>query len=160
MIESGDAAPDFALEDSLGRMRRLSDYAGKRIVLFFYPKDMTPGCTQEVCGFRDHFGAYTQEGLELLGVSLDSSESHEEFARQYNLPFTLLSDASGKASKDYGTYVERTTEGKKSCGILRTTFIINAEGQIEKIFRDVNVDSHALDVLQTLHSSGHPDSAL
>ena len=160
MVKSGEAAPDFVLKDSLGRERKLSDYAGKRIVLFFYPKDMTPGCTKEACGFRDHFGAYTHEGLELLGVSLDTSESHEEFARQYNLPFTLLSDVNGKAAKDYGTYVEKIIEGEKSWGILRTTFIINAEGQVEKVFRDVNVDSHALDVLQELHSPNRSDSVL
>ena len=96
----------------------------------------------------------------MLGVSLDTSESHEEFARQYNLPFTLLSDVNGKAAKDYGTYVEKMIEGEKSCGILRTTFIINAEGQIEKVFRDVKVDSHALDVLQELHLPNRSDSVL
>lgn len=159
MYEPGEAAPDFTLEDSLGKVRRLSDYAGKRIVLFFYPEDMTPGCTREVCGFRDHFNAYTQEGVELLGVSLDSPENHEEFAREYNLPFTLLSDVNAEVSRAYGVYGEKEVDGRTVHGILRTTFVIGPDGQIEKVFREVKVDSHALDVLQSFHSPPGPGGA-
>lgn len=155
MPEAGDAAPDFFLPDAQGRLRRLSDFRGKRVVLYFYPKDLTPGCTQQACGFRDHFATYTEEDVEVIGVSLDPPERHEEFATEHNLPFFLLSDVDAEVSKAYGVYGERERGGKKSLGIIRTTFVIGPDGTIERVMRNVQTESHAVDVLQAL---GDPPS--
>jgi peroxiredoxin Q/BCP len=155
MPEAGDVAPDFSLPDAQGRPHRLSDFRGKRVVLYFYPKDLTPGCTQQACGFRDHFATYTEEDIEIIGVSLDPPERHEEFATEHNLPFFLLSDVEAEVSKAYGVYGEKERDGKKSLGIFRTTFVINPDGTIERIMRDIQTESHALDVLRAL---GDPSS--
>lgn len=150
MLKAGDLAPDFCLPDAQGRPHRLSAFRGKRVVLYFYPKDMTPGCTKEACGFRDHFADYTEEGIEVIGVSPDPPESHEAFAAAYNLPFLLLSDGDAVAARGYGVYGERTRGGKKSRGVLRTTFVIGPDRRIEKVFSAVRTDTHALDVLRAL----------
>ena len=155
MPEAGDAAPDFSLPDAQGRPHRLADFRGKRVVLYFYPKDLTPGCTKQACGFRDHFATYTEEDIEIIGVSLDPPKRHEEFATEYNLPFFLLSDEDAEVSKAYGVYGEKERDGKKSLGIFRTTFVIGPDGTIERVMRDIQTESHALDVLRTL---GDPTS--
>ncbi len=150
MPEDGDAAPDFSLPDARGKLHRLSDFHGRRVVLCFYPKDKTPGCAEVACGFRDHFATYSEEGIEIIGVSPDPPESHEGFAAEYNLPFLLLSDVDAGVSKAYGVF-----GGERSRGILRTTFVIGPDGRIEKVFRDVQTDTHAVDVLQALAGPGN-----
>ena len=151
MPEAGDAAPDFSLPNAQGRLHSLSDFRGKRVVLYFYPKDMTPGCTQQACGFRDHFATYTEGDIEIIGVSLDPPERHEEFATEYNLPFLLLADIDAAASKAYGVHGGKERDGKKSLGIFRTTFVIGPDGTIERVMRDIQTESHALDVLRALN---------
>ncbi|MFQ5914846.1 MAG: peroxiredoxin [Nitrospinota bacterium] len=157
MPEHGDAAPDFCLPDGQGRLHRLSDFRGKRAVLYFYPRDMTPECASEACGFRDHFAAYTEAGIEIIGVSVDPPESHERFAAEYNLPFLLLSDENGEVSEAYGVFEEKDRRGKKSRGVLRTTFVIGVDGRVEKVFRDARAETHAIDVLRALEDTA-PDS--
>ncbi len=153
MPDSGDTAPGFSLPDAQGKIHRLSEFRGKRVVLYFYPRDMTPGCTKQACGFRDHFSASTGEGIEIIGVSPDPPESHEDFAAEYNLPFLLLADVDNEVAKAYGVYGERIRDGKKSMGIIRTTFVIGPDGQIERVLRDIQTETHAVDVLKTLGES-------
>lgn len=150
MLKEGDHAPGFTLPDSKGNQVSLSDFAGKRVVLYFYPRDMTPGCTKEACGFRDYYTFYQDKDVVILGVSTDSQESHVTFKDKYELQFPLLSDADAKVSKAYGVYQKKKMYGKEFWGIKRTTFVINPEGVIEKIWTRVNVDTHHRDVLDTL----------
>jgi thioredoxin-dependent peroxiredoxin len=150
MIEVGIKAPDFSLPDQDGKMHKLSDYKGKPVVLFFYPKDDTPGCTKEACSFRDHFAEFKKAGIEVLGVSVDSAESHEKFAVKYHLPFTLLSDTDKKVVTEYGVWVEKINYGKKYWGTARTTFLIDKNGNIVHVFEQVKPDEHAAEVLEKL----------
>ncbi|MCI0405703.1 MAG: thioredoxin-dependent thiol peroxidase [candidate division Zixibacteria bacterium] len=146
----GMRAPDFRLRAYPDGEHSLADFRGKKVVLYFYPKDDTPGCTMEACSFRDTRGEWESAGGVVLGISNDDWSSHQAFAQRYNLNFTLLSDPDANVSKDYGVYKEKNMYGKKFWGIERTTFIIDGEGKIAKIFPRVQVDGHSAEVLETL----------
>lgn len=150
MIPEGTEAPDFSLPDSDGKMVKLSDFAGKTVVLYFYPKDDTPGCATEACGFRDASAEYKKRDAVILGISPDDSASHSKFSRKHKLPFTLLADAGAKVCKDYGVWGERSFMGRKFTGVSRTTFIIAPDGEVEKIFRNVKPEGHEKEVLEWL----------
>jgi peroxiredoxin Q/BCP len=150
MIEIGQKAPDFSLRDQDGNSHKLSDYKGKPVVLYFYPKDDTPGCTKEACSFRDNFAQFRTVGIEILGVSIDDEKSHSKFQQKYNLPFTLLSDPDKKVVEKYGVWVEKINYGKKYWGIARKTFLIDKDGKITYIFDKVKPDEHAQEVLEKL----------
>ena len=141
-IKVGDNAPDFVLENSEGNKARLSDFKGKKVVLYFYPKDDTPGCTKEACDFRDSLKRLKSMNVEVLGVSNDDIESHKKFAEKYHLNFRLLADVDKKASQAYGVYEEKEKFGNKYWGITRSTFLIDEEGSIKKIFYKVNPEQH------------------
>lgn len=145
-IIEGSFAPDFCLFNFEGKKFCLQDFKGKWVVLYFYPKDMTPGCTKEACDFRDNYSFLKEKGIEVLGVSRDDEKSHKKFSEKYNLNFPLLSDKDGKVSKAYGVLVEKNMYGKKVLGIERSTFIINPEGKIAKIFRKVKVENHLQEI--------------
>ncbi|MGB9182246.1 MAG: thioredoxin-dependent thiol peroxidase [Pyrinomonadaceae bacterium] len=147
MLKEGDTAPDFVTRDEQGREVRLSDLRGQKVVLYFYPKDDTPGCTKEACSFRDASSDYEEKGIKVLGVSLDSEESHQAFASKYNLPFTLLADTDHSVSEKYGVYGEQRWGDKTYMGVARKTFLIDEEGKIKKIFDKVNVEQHSDEVL-------------
>jgi len=147
MIKEGDTAPDFSTRDAQGSPVKLSDYRGQNVVLYFYPKDDTPGCTKQACSFRDANTTYEQEGIKVLGVSLDDEQSHQAFAQKFNLPFTLLADTEHSVADAYGVYGEQTYGDKKFMGVARKTFLIDEEGRIKKVFDKVNVEAHADDVL-------------
>jgi len=150
MIEIGKKAPDFTLTDQDGNTHKLSDYKGKKLVLYFYPKDDTPGCTKEACSFRDRFDALRKKGIEVLGVSIDDETSHTKFREKYNLPFNLLADTEKEVVEKYGVWVEKNMYGKKKWGIARKTFLIDEQGKISHIFNKVNTDIHADEVLDKL----------
>lgn len=146
-LKEGDKAPDFAVNDAEGRTVRLKDLRGKKVVLYFYPKDDTPGCTKEACSFRDSFAKFKRRGIEVLGVSLDSEKSHRKFAAKYDLPFRLLADTEKQISDSYGTYGEKKFMGRAYMGNHRMTFLIDEEGKIKKIFSKVKPEDHAAEVL-------------
>ncbi len=146
----GMQAPEFSLPSTLGRRVSLSEFRGKRVILYFYPKDDTPGCTMEACGFRDSFPRIESKDAVVLGISLDDELSHEKFAQKYNLPFPLLSDKDAAVSRQYGTYKEKNLYGRSFWGIERTTFVIDREGRVEHVFRRVKVEGHAEEVMATL----------
>ncbi len=146
----GMQAPEFSLPSTLGRKVSLSEFRGKRVILYFYPKDDTPGCTMEACGFRDAFPRIESKDAIVLGISLDDELSHERFAQKYNLPFPLLSDKDAAVSRQYGTYKEKNLYGRSFWGIERTTFVIDREGKVEHVFRRVKVEGHAEEVMATL----------
>ncbi len=150
VLMEGMRAPDFRLKAYPDGEYALSDFRGKKVVLYFYPKDDTPGCTMEACSFRDTKSEWEGAGATVLGVSNDDWSSHQNFAQKYNLNFTLLSDPDASVSKSYGVYKEKNMYGKKLWGIERTTFIIDPEGKIAKIFPRVQVDGHSSEVLETL----------
>ncbi|MBE9013325.1 thioredoxin-dependent thiol peroxidase [Pseudanabaenaceae cyanobacterium LEGE 13415] len=145
-----DRAPDFVLPDTDGNLVKLSDLAGKRVVLYFYPRDNTPGCTKEACGFRDAYEQYQGENIVVLGVSTDDAKSHEKFVKKFNLPFPLLIDEGGKVAEQYESYGLKKFMGKEYLGITRNTFVINPDGTIEKIYRKVKPDLHAAQILADL----------
>lgn len=147
MLNEGDLAPDFTAKDQDGNEVKLSDYKGQKVVLYFYPKDDTPGCTKEACSFRDANDIYAEKGIKVFGVSTDSEKSHQKFISKYNLPFTLLADTDKKIVNDYGVYGEKSLYGRKYMGVNRTTFLIDEDGKIVKIFKKVNVSEHAQEVL-------------
>ena len=147
MIKEGDAAPDFTARDAEGNEVKLSDLRGQKVVLYFYPKDDTPGCTKEACSFRDAHDVYGEQGIKVLGVSLDDEASHQKFASKYDLPFTLLADTDHSISDAYGVYGEKNWMGKKYMGVDRKTFLIDEQGNIKKVFDKVNVEQHADEVL-------------
>lgn len=153
-MKVGDKAPDFALPDQHGKIVTLSSLKGKRVVLYFYPKDDTPGCTKEACNFRDSIGAITKTGAVVLGVSADGRESHQKFIGKYGLPFSLLSDEDAAVSKAYGVYKLKNMYGKKYWGIERSTFIIDSRGTLAAVFPKVKVDGHVDDVLAALQQTG------
>ena len=150
MLNIGDLAPSFSLSDKDGRLHHLSDFVGKKVVLYFYPKDNTPGCTRQACAFAGLFHEFERKGAAVIGISKDSAASHAKFAEKHNLPFILLSDPDLEAIKAYGVWQEKTLYGKVSFGVVRTTFIINEEGKIEKILPKVNPDKNAAEVLKML----------
>jgi len=141
-LKIGDHAPDFSLPDQDGKMVSLKSLKGKQMVLYFYPKDDTPGCTKEACGFRDSLRAIEKANTVVLGVSMDDAGSHQKFIKKYSLPFTLLCDEDGKVSKAYGVYKKKNMYGKTYWGIERSTFIIDETGKLKAIFRKVKVDGH------------------
>ena len=149
----GDPAPNFTLPTGTGETVTLSDFRGKRVVLYFYPKDDTPGCTKEACGFRDVLGELTQAGAVVLGVSRDTSASHQRFATKFRLPFPLLSDPEATVCKAYGVYKQKSLYGRTYWGIERTTFIIDETGRIARVFPKVRVDGHIAEVLEALRAS-------
>src|SRR2546421_11671170 len=143
----GETAPDFALRSDDGRRMSLKDFRGKKVVLYFYPKDDTPGCTKEACSFRDSFAKFRKRGIEVFGVSLDSEKSHQKFVKKYDLPFRLLADTERKLSDAYGTYGEKKFMGRTYMGNHRMTFLIDEQGKIKKIFGKVKPEEHAEEVL-------------
>lgn len=145
-ILEGNSAPDFCLLNWEGKRFCLSDYRGSWVVLYFYPKDMTPGCTKEACDFRDNYSFFKNKGIEVLGISRDDEKSHRKFSEKYGLNFHLLSDRDGDVCKKYGVLVEKNMYGKKVMGIERSTFIINPEGKVQKIFRKVKVENHLQEI--------------
>lgn len=149
-IEAGQTAPDFELKDQNGKMHRMSDYGGKPVVLYFYPKDDTPGCTKEACNFRDDYSAYQKAGAVILGVSVDDEKSHAKFVNKYDLPFTLLADVDKEVVNAYKVWGQKKMFGKAYDGIFRTTFIIDKEGRITKVFENVKADAHSEEVLAAL----------
>jgi thioredoxin-dependent peroxiredoxin len=148
----GEIAPDFVLPSSSGEDVRLSDLRGKNVVLYFYPKDDTPGCTKEACSFRDNLPRFGAVDAVVLGVSRDSLDSHTDFIKKYGLNFTLLSDEDLKVNNLYGTWVEKENYGRKYWGTERSTFVIGKDGKIKKVFRRVKVDGHEDEVLKALSS--------
>ena len=149
-LKEGGKAPAFSLADAGGKTVRLSDFAGRKVVLYFYPKDNTPGCTTEACGFRDAHAAFAKRNAVVLGVSPDGPESHGKFAAKFSLPFTLLCDPGHEAAEAYGAWGEKNLYGKKSMGILRTTVVIDEQGRVARIFRKVRAAGHAAEVLAAL----------
>lgn len=147
MLNVGDTAPDFTLSDQFGEIHKLSDYRGKKVVLYFYPKDDTPGCTKEACSFRDNFQEYRKRKMVVLGVSKDSTKSHVKFSEKYSLPFTLLSDDDTEVSQAYGVWCLKKFMGKEYYGINRMTFIIDEDGQILRIYEKVKPENHAEEIL-------------
>lgn len=148
MLNEGSKAPDFAAKDQDGNKVKLSDQKGQRVVLYFYPKDDTPGCTKEACSFRDADDAFSKKGIKVFGVSIDDEKSHQKFISKYNLPFDLLADTDKKIVEKYGVWGEKSMYGKKYMGTLRKTFLIDENGKIVKIFDKVKVAEHADEVLQ------------
>lgn len=149
-LAEGDKAPDFTLVDQDNQKVKLSQFKGKNVVLYFYPKDLTPGCTKEACSFRDFNQEFEELNTVILGVSKDSWEKHSEFRKKYALPFILLSDVDGKVCKKYGILKDKSMFGKTFLGIERTTFLIDEKGKIRKIFPKVKVDKHVDKVLDEI----------
>jgi thioredoxin-dependent peroxiredoxin len=147
MLKKGQKAPKFRLKDQNDEEHTLSDYLGKWVLLYFYPKDDTPGCTKEACGIRDNFAEYKKAGITVLGVSKDSVKSHKKFEKKYELPFTLLSDENKDVLKKYGVWQKKKMMGKEYMGTVRISFLINPEGKITKIYPKVKPEIHAKEVL-------------
>lgn len=147
MLNEGDFAPNFTTKDQNGNAVNLSDFKGKRVVLYFYPKDDTPGCTKQACSLRDSFDVFEEKGIKILGISTDDEKSHQKFISKYSLPFDLLADTEKEIVESYGVWGEKNMYGKKYFGINRTTFLIDEEGKIVKIFKKVKVGEHADEVL-------------
>jgi peroxiredoxin Q/BCP len=151
MLNQGSQAPEFSLLDQSGIAHQLSDYRGKWLVLYFYPKDDTPGCTTEACNFRDDIPSFQSLDAEVVGISKDSVRSHQKFVNKYNLPFTLLSDEDGSVCESYGVWLEKSMYGKKYMGIARSTYLIDPEGKIAKVYPKVKVKEHAAELLRDLN---------
>lgn len=150
MLEVGMKAPDFKLQDKDGREITLSGFRGKKVVLYFYPKDNTPGCTKQACAFASAYDGFKTKGVEVIGVSKDSVASHVKFAEKYNLPFILISDPELKAIKAYDVWQEKKMYGKVTFGVVRTTYVIDEEGIIEKVMPKVKPDTNAAEILEYL----------
>ena len=148
MLEAGKKAPDFELPDQDGVMHKLSDYAGKKVILYFYPKDNTSGCTAEACSLNDNYDTLTAQGYEVVGISPDSAGSHQKFIAKYNLAFNLIADTDKKILEDYGVWAEKSMYGRKYMGVLRTTFIIDEQGIIERVITKVNTKNAAEQILK------------
>ena len=150
VLNEGDKAPGFSAKDQNGNDISLADYKGKNIILYFYPKDDTPGCTAEACDFRDNYQSLLAKGFEVIGVSTDDEKSHKKFESKYSLPFTLIADNSHEIVDAYGVWVEKNMYGKKYMGTARTTFIINGDGIISKIINKVDTQNTSQQVLDVL----------
>ena len=150
MIKIGDKAPDFTLKDKNGNDVSLSSFRGKRVVIYFYPKDNTPGCARQACAFAGLYSEFQKQNVEVIGISKDSVASHVKFAEKYNLPFILLSDPELSAIEAFGVWQEKKLYGKVSMGVVRTTFIIGPDGNIEKIMPKVKPDTNAAEILTQL----------
>ncbi len=150
MVEEGKPAPTFTLPSDSGEQVSLDSLRGKPVVLYFYPKDDTPGCTTQACGIRDAWGEFERRGAVVLGVSPDSAKKHVKFRDKYSLPFTLLADEDHAVAETYGVWVEKSMLGKKYMGIERSTFVIDPDGNVAKVMRKVKPDTHADDVLAAL----------
>lgn len=147
MVKEGNTAPAFKTTNSNGESVSLKDFRGQKVVLYFYPKDDTPGCTKEACSFRDGFSKFKKRGITILGVSPDSEKSHQKFTAKYKLPFTLLADTDHSIADAYGVYGEKKFMGRTYMGIHRTTFLIDEKGKIKKVFEKVKPEDHADEVL-------------
>lgn len=147
MLKEKDEAPDFRLQDSQGQWVKLSDFRGKKVIVYFYPKDDTPGCTKEACSLRDGFSLLTEKNAIILGISPDSPESHLKFAEKFQLPFTLLSDPRHEVLEAWGAWGEKNLYGKVSVGVLRSTVIVDEGGRVEKVVRKVDTEGHAHQLL-------------
>ena len=150
---AGDVAPDFRLPSTRGKEITLKEFRGKDVILYFYPKDDTPGCTAEACSFRDHESDLTKEHAVVLGVSADSMESHEKFRDKHNLNFPLLSDTTADVAKMYGVWKEKNMYGRRTWGIARTTYWIGADGRVKKVWKKVDTARHADEVLEELRAA-------
>ena len=150
VVQEGQPAPDFELTSDAGETVRLADLRGKRVVLYFYPRDGTPGCTRQACGIRDAWGSFRETGAEVFGISPDGEASHARFKNEYSLPFTLLADPDHEVTERFGFWVEKSFAGKKHMGVERSTVVIGEDGTVEKFFRRVKPDEHAARVLDAL----------
>jgi thioredoxin-dependent peroxiredoxin len=150
MVEEGRPAPDFELQSDSGETVKLSDLRGKQVVLYFYPKDDTPGCTKQACGIRDVYGEFEREGAVVLGVSPDDERSHVKFKQKFDLPFTLLADVDHAVADEYGVWGQKSFAGKKYMGVSRSTFVIAENGSVKRVMRDVKPATHADEVLEIL----------
>jgi peroxiredoxin Q/BCP len=150
MLKEGTKAPDFALADKDGNIVKLEDFAGKKLVLYFYPKDNTPGCTRQACAFASLYDGFKDRDVAVVGVSKDSTASHQKFAEKYDLPFVLLSDPELEAIKAYDVWQEKKMYSKVSFGVVRTTYVIDEKGMIEKTMPKVKPDTNAIDILEYL----------
>ena len=148
MLQAGDQAPAFSLPDQDGNQVSLKDFAGKKLVIYFYPKDQTPGCIKEACSFRDNIDAFKKHGIAVIGVSIDSEKSHQNFISKQNLNFPLLADVNKEMVTAYGVWGEKSMYGRKYFGTFRKTFLINPQGIIDKIYHKVKVATHAEDILK------------
>jgi peroxiredoxin Q/BCP len=158
-LVAGQPAPEFTLLDEKGSPHNLSDYRGKTVVLYFYPKDDTPGCTKEACNFRDDYSAYDKAGVTILGVSPDNPKSHAKFKAKYGLPFTLLADTDRAVCQAYGAWGRKKSMGREYDGVLRTTYLIAPDGRIWKVFENVRPGEHSEEILATLaeaEDESHP----
>ncbi len=151
-LKPGTPAPDFTLPDENGTPRRLSDLRGQPLVLYFYPKDDTPGCTTEACGFRDSYEEYVKAGVRLLGISPDSPASHARFKQKYHLPFSLLADEDHTVCEQYGVWGQKRFMGRAYEGVLRTTFVIDSQGVIARVFENVKPAEHSAEVLAAVRA--------
>lgn len=149
-LSPGDPAPDFSLPDAEGKIYSLADLKGQRLVLYFYPRDNTPGCTKQACGFRDAYGTYQEKNVVILGVSTDDAKSHAKFTAKYALPFPLLVDSDGAVASRYGVYGLKKFMGKEYMGVTRSTFVIGADGTLEQVYLKVKPETHADTVLADL----------
>lgn len=147
-LQAGDKAPDFTARDESGNTVKLSDFKGKKVVLYFYPRDMTPGCTAEACSLRDNYKLLQKQGYEILGVSTDTEKSHQKFIAQEKLPFHLLADPDRKLHDAYGTWVEKSMYGRKFMGTARVTFVINENGVLDEVIEKVDTHNHADQILK------------
>jgi thioredoxin-dependent peroxiredoxin len=154
LLAVGTKAPEFTTTDQDGKKCSLSDFKGKKVILYFYPKDNTPGCTKEACAFRDNFVKFRQLNVEILGVSIDSEKSHKAFVQKYDLPFTLLADADKHLVEAYGVWGEKSLYGKKYLGTNRVTYLIDELGRIAAVFPKVKPEKHAEELLAVLHQEG------
>jgi thioredoxin-dependent peroxiredoxin len=150
MIEEGKPAPEFELQSDAGETVKLTDLRGKPVVLYFYPKDDTPGCTTQACGIRDAYAEFEAAGAVVFGVSPDSETSHVKFREKFGLPFALLADTDHRVAEDYGVWTEKTYRGKTYMGVERSTFVIDPEGVVKRVMRKVKPETHADDVLAAL----------
>jgi len=150
LLKENTLAPEFSLSDENGQLRKLSEYKGKTVLLYFYPKDDTPGCTTEACSLRDDYSAYEKAGVVILGVSADSAASHLKFKQKYHLPYTLLADIDHKVCEAYGVWGQKKMMGKEYMGILRTSYLVGQDGFIKKVFAEVKPAEHSQEVLASI----------